>query len=94
MDSGNFVNALIYVYKLCLGDFHTENFTGENQGIIWIVFFAGTFILQITFLNMLIAIMGDTFDMVMEQKAEFSMKERIEILSDFKILIDWFKIDR
>ena len=42
---------------------------------------------------MLIAIMGDTFDMVMEQRAESGMKERIGLLADFKVLIEFFGID-
>ena len=42
---------------------------------------------------MLIAIMGDTFDMVMEQRAESALKERIGLLADFKVLVDWFGID-
>ena len=35
---------------------------------IWLLFIASTFITQITFLNMLIAIMGDTYDRVSENK--------------------------
>ena len=32
----------------------------------WFIFFASTFITQITFLNMLIAVMSDTYDQVKE----------------------------
>ena len=64
----SFANAVIYSFKLSLGDFSTAGFKGNNQGSTWIVFVFATFLLQITFLNMIIAIMANTFDYVMEKK--------------------------
>lgn len=52
-----------------MGEFDVENFKMEGKDtIIWLIFIATTFITQITFLNMLIAIMGDTFGRVSEVK--------------------------
>ena len=62
------MNSLIYSFKLSLGDFSTAGYRGDNQGVTWIVFVLATFLLQITFLNMIIAIMANTFDHVMEKK--------------------------
>merc|ERR1712032_1290324 len=73
----HFFNSLVYSYKLGLGDFDTENFTGENAAILWFIFLIATFFVQITFLNMLIAIMGDTFDKIMETRIESSLNEKI-----------------
>ena len=87
------INALIYSYKIALGDFSTTKFMGLNREVIWIFFVAATFLLQITFLNMLIAIMGNTFDHVLDNKQESSMKERISILADFRLLIRALKLD-
>ena len=42
---------------------------------------------------MLIAIMGNTFSQVMDTKAESSMKERISILADFRLLMRSLKLD-
>ena len=47
-----------------------------------------TFIIQITFLNMLIAIMGDTFARVSEVKEQSALKEKIKILSDFAYVVE------
>ena len=64
-----FVSALINQYLLALGEFGTDNFSaGSNSWIIWLLFIGATFLSQITILNMLIAIMGDTFDSVSENK--------------------------
>ena len=76
-------------YMLSLGEFDLVNYKGEgNDVIVWIVFIATTFITQITFLNMLIAIMGDTFARVSEVKEQSALKEKIEILSDYVVVVE------
>ena len=61
-------NSLLYAWRLGLGDWDTDPFEGETSTSVWIIFVASTFICNLTFLNMLIAIMGDTFDKVMDTK--------------------------
>ncbi len=76
-------------HMLSLGEFDLDNYNYEgNDVIVWIVFIATTFITQITFLNMLIAIMGDTFARVSEVKEQSALKEKIEILSDYVIVVE------
>ena len=75
-------------YLLSLGEFDTENYGSEGGDTLpWIVFIAATFITQITFLNMLIAIMGDTFARVSEAKEQSALSEKIQILADFVIVV-------
>merc|ERR1719464_1863047 len=57
-----FEEALITEYLISLGTFTTTSFVGEQEGLIWLIFILATFILQIVFLNMLIALMSLTFD--------------------------------
>lgn len=45
-------------------------------------FLTATFISQLTMLNMLIAIMGDTFGRIMENKDVNATKTKLKILSD------------
>ena len=56
-------------YQLSLGEFDVENFgmKGEDS-FIWLLWLATTAITQIVFLNMLIAIMGDTYAKVSQVK--------------------------
>jgi len=64
-----FLDALLNQYMLALGEFGTDNFSADgskNSQICWMLFVAATFLSQITILNMLIAIMGDTFGRVYE----------------------------
>ena len=89
----SFLNAVIYSFKLSLGDFSTTGYRGNNQGSTWLVFVLATFLLQITFLNMIIAIMANTFEFVMERKQQTSMKERISILADFRFLLRAMRLE-
>ena len=41
-------------------------------------------------LNMLIAVMGNTFDMVMEKKAIHGMQTKLQIMSEYTNLISMF----
>ena len=70
---------------LSLGEFgdltniDAENLTVETW-VVMIFFFMATFFTQITMLNMLIAIMGDSFDRSMENMKRFGIQTKLEIL--------------
>ena len=55
-------------YLLGLGEFDMENFGSQDAALVWTFFFLATFITQLLFMNLLIAIMGDTFGEVMNEK--------------------------
>ena len=64
-------NSLMHMYLLSLGEFDFENFGTRgtmSNVLLWLIFVLGTFILQITFMNMLIAIMSEVFGEVTEKK--------------------------
>ena len=59
------------MYILAVGDYDTEGFENKgevNKVVLWVVWFSATFLLQVTFMNMLIAIMGNTFEEVWDKK--------------------------
>ena len=61
------MNTIMSTYLLSLGEFDFENFGvrgGVSNAILWICFVFGTFLLQITFMNMLVAIMSEVFNEV------------------------------
>ena len=59
-----YVNAFISIYLISLGDFsyleYLNNEEGGN-GMAWFFFILASFVVLIVFMNMLIAIMADTF---------------------------------
>jgi len=73
--SNNFIIDVIYnQYMLSLGEFAMDGFDDHPQSWAAYVFFlAATFVTQITFLNMLIAIMGDTFGRVIENQNQYGL---------------------
>ena len=82
------VDSILNQYLLILGEFHMDGFeTHIHPALCFTFFFVTTFIMQITFLNMLIAIMGDTFDRVIEQRPTFSLKNKLMILAGMENII-------
>ena len=51
-------------------------------------FFAATFITQITMLNMLIAIMADTFDRIADNKLVNAIRSKLELIGDLVAVLD------
>lgn len=76
---GNWGADLLFnQYLLSLGEFNMDGFETSPQLVICYLFFIGaTFITQITMLNMLIAIMGDTFDRITEAKEVNALRTKI-----------------
>jgi hypothetical protein len=63
-------DAWLNQYLLGLGDFYYLPFAeSEFKDLQWSYFIMATFFTQVVFLNMLIAIMGDTFDRLTEKKS-------------------------
>ena len=56
------ITSFISMYELALGEFEAYKEAETQLYLILMLFFVSSFLIQITFLNMLIAIMADTFD--------------------------------
>ena len=74
---------LINQYLLALGDFHMDNFHNKPESaIIYILFVLATFVTQVTMLNMVIAIMGDTFSKVMDNIGLHATATKLALLGE------------
>ena len=61
------IDAFIASYLTGLGEFDFDGYKmGPNVYLAWLFFILATFLVLIVFMNMLIAIMGDTFSQVQE----------------------------
>ena len=65
---GNFVvDLMINQFQLMMGAVETDSYDDHNfKAICYILYIGAMIISNVTFLNMLIAIMGDTFDRVID----------------------------
>ena len=69
---------------LGLGEFETDGFNDHPEELLVYVFFLfATFFTQIVFLNLLIAIMGNTFEFVIDRKAQYALQTKLSIMSEF-----------
>mmetsp|Transcript_12932 Transcript_12932/g.14849 ORF Transcript_12932/g.14849 Transcript_12932/m.14849 type:complete len:237 (+) Transcript_12932:5334-6044(+) len=71
----NIWDAFIFSYRMGLGDFNTDGFGTSDEGLIWTLWFLNTIIILIILLNLVIAIMGDTFDRVQETQESTMLQE-------------------
>ena len=55
------VDALIISFMTGLGEYHVDGYSSADAWVLWIMFIMSTIILQLIFMNMLIAIMTDSF---------------------------------
>ena len=71
--SDTYSNVLFSQFIQSLGEFNLESFskaTDSDSGIDWTFFIGSTLFVNLVIFNMLIAIMGDTFDRVFENKQQ------------------------
>lgn len=72
-----------------LGDFHYDDFKeAPNNKLIWPMFLLCNFLLAIVFMNMLIAIMGQTFSDLQAVKTESDLEQKVSLMSDYENLFD------
>ena len=54
------MDALVGSYLVGMGEYNTDNMEGKT--LLYCYFMLATFVTQLVFMNMLIAVMGDTYD--------------------------------
>ena len=77
--------ALQHVYLLALGEFNLDDYElgdGTDYFLLWIFFIGASFFLLIHLLNMLIAIMGETFGKFNEIKHQQTIRNHLRFVMD------------
>jgi len=85
---GNLFKSFVWTYRTGLGDFDTDNFETPNEELVWIIFMLCSLLILIILLNMLIAIMGDTFDKVTERTEQSKFKEISQMISENEFVLN------
>lgn len=88
--TGNsYMDHLAGSYLLSLGEFLIDNFENtEYRTYAWIYYIIGTIILYIGLLNMIIAILGDTYSKVMDQVDRYGLGVCPTIYADYFFLLN------
>lgn len=58
------VDAVIHAFLTGLGEFGKDNYSEENSKVVWVMFILATLIVQLIFMNLLIAIMGSSYEKI------------------------------
>jgi len=83
-----YMDSVLSMYLLGMGEFGLDAYKeGPNSKMALTFFILGTFLVLVVFMNMLIAIMGDTFGNVQAKSEENSLREQVAMINDFLTLL-------
>jgi len=85
---GNLVEAVLSIYNMALGDFSSDYAGLFGAVVLQILFLLSTMLIMIILLNMLIAIMGDTYGQVKETEEQAKLREYLQLIVDNEFLIN------
>ena len=77
-----FFDAFIHAYLTGLGDFNKDNYSERNAVVTWVMFLIATVLVQLVFMNLLIAIMGESFSKIMAMMEQSTQKELCSMMED------------
>ena len=80
--------SFVFSYRMGLGDFATDEFGTKDEVLLWVLWFLNTLLINIMLLNLLIAIMGDTFERVLETMENSMLKEITQMMQENEYLFN------
>lgn len=83
--SVSLADSFYHTYRLNYSDFDTDDYSSKQ----WFVFLTATFFNPLVLLNLLIAIMGDTYDRVQSGQEVADAKEISEMIIEAEAILFW-----
>ena len=83
----SYILGIFYAYQIALGDFATDEFGQFNLWLVWILFLLSTLFVVIIMFNLLVAIVGDTFERVLSHCENSMYMEIASLMVDNEHLI-------
>ena len=85
-----FTDSLLFTYRLILGDWDTEKFGDVAVPLVWLLFLLCTLFNMIVMLNLLIAIISESFARVNENAISAGYQEMAAMISENSYLVPDF----
>lgn len=82
-----YINSILYVYQMTLGAFDTTAFGDVAPTLVWVLFLLVTVFVMIILLNLLIAIISDSYANVSAAAEQAKYQERASMISENNHLI-------
>lgn len=76
------VDALAHSWLTGLGEYGKDNYGADNAMTMWIVFVLATIVVQLVFMNLLIAIMSEQYSRLNDAKEQNKLKEVCKMMYD------------
>lgn len=76
-----------YIYRMVLGDFDTGAFGNVAVAYVWILFILCTVFNMIIMMNLLIAIISESFEKINSVSSQASYREKASMISENSYLI-------
>lgn len=76
------------MYLYSLGEFDLDAAVARREKIGWLMFVLASFALNVIFMNMIIAIISETFENMQEKAEENSLYERVNLMKNMFWLLD------
>lgn len=86
----SFIEALVHSYILNFNSFSIGDYKDAKE---WIVFIVATVINPLILMNMIIALLGNTYSMVKEKAEIADMRELAEMIIEFESMLYWRRGD-
>jgi hypothetical protein len=85
----SFIGSSVYTYRLILGDFNTDEFGSVSVLLVWILFLLCTVFNMIIMLNLLIAIISESFATVTSNASNAAYQEMSALIFENSYLIPY-----
>lgn len=87
-----FFNSVMYTFLQAQGEFGYDSYESSFfKNLLWILLAFNLLFINITLLNLLIAIMGDTYDRVKDFEEEAKFRELASFLADYSFFFPYEK---
>ena len=82
--------ALLFTFTIGMGDYGMEQnaYAGKYEVILWLIWLLCVVFLQLIMMNLLIAIMGNTYSQVESLGQSSSLKEKCALINENEFLMD------
>ena len=78
----------MYTFRISIGDTSTDNFNNSKQKVtVWIIFVLCALVTNIIMLNLLIALISESFNKINSDKMSANYQERARLISENTYLI-------
>lgn len=85
----HFLKAVTYTWQQSLGEFDTESYEELNrEALAYVLWFGNTFMVMVLFLNLLIAVLSDSFDKIQETLKNNLYKEFARMMVDNEMFLN------